>query len=116
MAVERGVVKPSKFQEVGGDSRMNGFMSLAGGAPTVEPSKFQDVDGDSRMGSFPLTESASPISPPDHRFNVGQVQMPQPGSAIEPGKGAVPVNPFLAGGAAARSLPVADMAGGAVRK
>ena len=36
------------------------------------------------------------------RFDVSQVQMPQPASAIEPGKGQVPVNPFMPSGATAR--------------
>jgi hypothetical protein len=36
----------------------------------------------------------SPVRPPDHRFNVDHAKMPQPPSATEPGRGAIPVNPW----------------------
>ena len=43
------------------------------------------------------------------RFNVDNACMPQPPAAIEPGKGAVPVNPFLASGPGiARAVPIDD--------
>ncbi len=58
--------------------------------------------GDRRNGSFPLGATGPAITPPNHRFDVGMVKMPQPESAIEPGKGTVPVNPFLPSGATAR--------------
>jgi hypothetical protein len=88
----------------------NGFLGLGGAAGTVHPAN-QGAGGDHRNGSFSLGSSGSPINPPNmRRFSVGDVEMPEPASAIEPGKGAVPVNPFLPGGAAARSLPVSDMA------
>jgi hypothetical protein len=109
--VERGVVKGSNQECCGGDRRANGFMGLAGGASTVHPSNETSPGGDRRGGSFPLGGGAAAIHPPDHRFSV---ESGVPGAmsvgAEEPGKGAVPVNPFLAGGAAARSMPVSDMA------
>ncbi len=108
--VERGVVKGSNKEGPGGDDRNNGFLPLAGGASTVHPANEARVGGDRRSGSFPLSESMGAVQPPNHRFDVGMVKMPQPESAIEPGRGDVPVNPFLPGGAAARSLPISDMA------
>jgi hypothetical protein len=100
--VERGVVKGSNQEGAGGDRRNNGFLPLGGGGSTVRPSNEMGAGGDRRNGSFPLTAGGERITPPNHRFEVGMVKMPQPESAIEPGKGTVPVNPFLPGGAAAR--------------
>ena len=97
----RGVVKGSNMEGAGGDRRNNGFLPLGGGAATVHPANMA-AGGDKRNGSFPLRRAASRITPPNHKFDVGMVKMPQPESAIEPGKGTVPVNPFLPGGAAAR--------------
>jgi hypothetical protein len=110
MAVEHGVVKGSNKPTVRGDDRENGFLPLADRPGTVHPPNKPTARGDDRNGSFPLTESASPISPPNsRRFSVGEGLTPQPASQIEPGKGSVPVNPFLPGGGVARSLPVSDM-------
>jgi hypothetical protein len=113
--VERGVVRGSNDQAPRGDHRNNSFLPLSGGASTVQPANMA-AGGDRRMGSFPLGSSGSPVNPPnssDFRFSPGQVpntSSGMPGSAVEPGRGSVPVNPFLPGGAAARSLPEADMA------
>jgi hypothetical protein len=52
---------------------------------------------------------ASPVHPPDHRFNVNHAKMPQPPSAIEPGKGAVPVNPWDAAGRPNHVVPDPDL-------
>ena len=108
MAVERGVVRGSNKEGPGGDGRKNGFLPLAGGAGTVHPSN-RGPGGDRRDGSFPLSGGGPAIKRNEERFNVDQVGMPEQPWPSEPGKGAVPVNPFLPGGAAARSLPVADM-------
>jgi hypothetical protein len=113
--VERGVVRGSNDQAPRGDHRNNSFLPLSGGPSTVHPAN-QGPGGDRRMSSFPLGGGASPVNPPNadaFRWNPGMVPNTsngQPGSAVEPGRGSVPVNPFLPGGAAARSLPEADMA------
>jgi hypothetical protein len=100
--VQRGVVRGSNKEGPGGDGRMNGFLPLGSGAPSVYPTNMPGASGDRRNGSFPLDGGASPMTPPNaKRFDVGMVQMPQPESAIEPGLGVVPVNPFLPGGSAA---------------
>ena len=95
--VQRGVVKGSNKEGRGGDDRNNGFLPLSGGMGAVHGSN-QAMGGDKRMGSFPLSAGAPMVKPPDHRFNVGDAQMPQPAPAVEPGMGAVPVNPFLPSG------------------
>jgi hypothetical protein len=109
MAVQRGVVKGSNMESPAGNMKNNGFLPLSGGAGTVHPSNM-GMGGDKRNGSFPLSAGGPMTNPPDHRFNVGQVGMPDMPFPTEPGKGAVPVNPFLPGGTAARSMPVSDMA------
>lgn len=111
-AVQRGVVKGSNQEGAGGDHRANGYLPLAGGTGTVHPANMA-AGGDRRAGSFPLSGGAPMIAPAQHRFNVDEVQMAQPASAVEPGKGAVPVNPFMPGGAIARVAgQVADDARG----
>ena len=101
-SVQRGVVKGSNVEGSAGNRANNGFVPLGGGAPTVHPANMPGATGDRRSGSFPLGGGASPIDPPNaKRFDVGMVQMPQPASAIEPGKGMVPVNPFLPSGSPA---------------
>jgi hypothetical protein len=108
--VQRGVVKGSNKEGRGGDDRNNGFLPLSGGASTVHGPN-QGPGGDKRGGSFPLGGGAPMVKPPDHRFNVGDAQMPQPAATVEPGTGVVPVNPFLPSGVpAGLSMPVADMA------
>jgi hypothetical protein len=109
MAVERGVVKGSNKEGPGGDGRQNGFLSLSGGAGTVHPANY-GPGGDRKNGSFPLTGGAPAIQRNAERFNVDQVGMPDQPFPDQPGKGAVPVNPFLPGGVAARAMPEADMA------
>jgi hypothetical protein len=107
--VERGVVKGSNKEGPGGDDRRNGFLPLSGGASSVHPANC-GPGGDRRNGSFPLSGGAPAIQRNGERFNVDQVGMPEQPWPAEPGRGAVPVNPLLPSGAAARSLPVADEA------
>jgi hypothetical protein len=100
--VQRGVVRGSNKEGPGGNLKNNGFLPLGGSALTVRPVNQLSAIGDQRAGSFPLGGGASPINPPNaKRFDVGMVEMPQPESAIEPGLGVVPVNPFLPGGSSA---------------
>jgi hypothetical protein len=107
--VQRGVVKGSNMESPAGNKKNNGFLPLSGGAGTVHPSN-TGMGGDHRGGSFPLGGGAPMAKPPDHRFNVGQVGMPAQPWPDQPGKGAVPVNPFQTGGSAAKSMPIADEA------
>src|ERR1700735_1551230 len=100
--VQRGVVKGSNDEERGGDPRANGYLPLGGGASTVHPANMPGAAGDRRNGSSSLAGVTPAIQRNEQRFNVDQIlQSPTP-TAIEPGKGAVPVNPFLPGGAVAR--------------
>jgi hypothetical protein len=105
--VERGVVKPPNEEQAGGDHRANGFLPLSGGSPTVHPANGA-YGGDRRMGTMPLGGSGGAIHPPNHRFDVGMAKMPQPPSVTEPGKGAVPVNPWDIKGNPERSKPASD--------
>jgi hypothetical protein len=109
--VERHVVKPANETGRAGARAKNGFLPLSGEPPATHPSNEPGARGDRRGGSADLTPLASPVRVPDHRFNVENAKMPQPSSAIEPGKGAVPVNPPVAStGRASRINSVADMA------
>jgi hypothetical protein len=109
--VERGVVKPPNKPTAGGDDRNNGFLPLGGGASTVHPANY-GPGGDRKMGSFPLSGGAPAIQRNGYRFDVDDAPgtaNPMP-TAVEPGKGTVPVNPFLPGGAVARADSVPDEA------
>jgi hypothetical protein len=59
---------------------------------------------DRRAGSFPLAGGASPIQRNDPSPMIGQTN-PQPGPAVMPGKGAIAVEPGIAG-----PYPVGEMA------
>ncbi len=60
-------------------------------------------------GSANLTPLPSPIKPADHCFDIKAAAMRQPAAAVEPGKGAVPINPFLAcGPGLARATTLSD--------
>jgi hypothetical protein len=95
-------VKPPNEPGVAGARVNNGFLPLAREAGTVQPAN-RGSGGDRRDGSFPLGATSGGITPPNHRFDVGMSKMPQPPSALEPGKGVVPVNPFLG------TMPVSEM-------
>ena len=91
-----GVVKPSNEAGPGGNRANNSYLPLDGSAgplPTGGPG-----GGDRRNGCVPLGGIASPVRLPDERFDFETAKMPQPPSAIEPGKGAIPVNPWNAAG------------------
>ena len=90
----RGVVKPPNEAGPGGNRACNSYLPLGGAAG---PGLACDHGGgDRRRGCVPLGGMASPVHAPGHRFDVDTAKMPQPPSAIEPGKGAVPVNPWEA--------------------
>ena len=104
--VRRGVVAPPNESGPGGNRAQNGYLPLGGSASPVTSA----VQGgeDRRNGSAPPSGMASPVHPPDHRFNVDTAKMPQPPSAIEPGKGAIPVNPWNAAGQPNRAVSQPD--------
>lgn len=84
-----GVVKPPNEAGPGGNRANNGYLPLGGSAGPLPPAGL--VGGNRCNGSSPLGEIASPVHPPARRFNVETAKMPQPPSAIEPGKGMIPV-------------------------
>ena len=107
--VERGVIRPPNKPGAAGNGANNSYLPLSREAGGVKPSN-HGADGDRRGGSMPLAAQPSPVRPPNHRFEVGMAKMPQPRSAIEPGKGAVPVNPWNDSGQPNRAIPEPDTA------
>ena len=112
-AMERNVVKPpneSTFKSRDGDKR-NSYMGLTPGASTAKPSNERFKDGDPGFSGFSAREG-SPVKPPNERLKDGDPGYSAPfmPATVEPGRGAVPVNPFMAGGVAVKSMPVSDMA------
>jgi hypothetical protein len=89
--VERGVIKPPN-QELQGLTATRSHTPRADTPASRRPnSKLHAGDPG---GSADLTRQPSPVVAPGHRFNVDDARMPQPPAAIEPGKGAVPVDPI----------------------
>jgi hypothetical protein len=109
--VERPPLGAASLPANMGDKRNNGFMPLSGGPSMAHPSNEAHAFGDRRSGSFPLPREASAAHPPNHRFDLGDAKMGQPLSAFEPGKGTVPVYPFVPGGQGINRVhPEADSA------
>ncbi|MGO9467910.1 MAG: hypothetical protein ACLQVF_27550 [Isosphaeraceae bacterium] len=109
--VERDVVKPPNQQGPAGNRAANGFMPLARDPSPTKPSNEPGAAGDRRGGSANLAGQMSPVKTPDHRFKLEDAKMPQPPAAFEPGKGAVPVIPFVPGGQGVNRVhPEAHMA------
>ena len=95
------------------DRRANGFLPLSGSGSPVNPPN--ETGRDRRGDSSSLAGGASPINPPnDARFRDGDKGTTGPASANPsaemPGRGAVPVNPFLVSGGIRPATPQADEA------
>ncbi len=87
--VRRGVVNAPNLN-LHDLSAKRSMTPTAGGSATRSPDKARGSAEPGGCGS--LMKSASPVSTPDHRFNVDQARMPQPPAATMPGQGAVPVD------------------------
>jgi hypothetical protein len=98
-----GVVQPPNETGPGGNRAHNGYLPLVGSAGPLPPGG--PGGGDRRNGCVPLAGIASPVHLPVDRFDVETAKMPQPPSAIEPGKGAIPVNPWNAMGRPNQAVP-----------
>lgn len=104
--VERNVVKPPNQELQGLASTRSQAPRAVAAAPRGPNSVL--LSGDPG-GSADLTRKVSPVKPASSRFSVDNAQMPQPPSALEPGSGTVPVNPFFPNGPGiARSRQIAD--------
>jgi hypothetical protein len=105
---QRGVVKPPNETDFKGDCRTNGFLPLTTAGSPVNASNLSRFRHGVAGGSADLARHASPVVPANAKLVAGD-----PGytsacdSAVEPGKGAVPVNPVLSGQGLARSIPIA---------
>jgi hypothetical protein len=104
---ERGVVRPPNQPGAVGNGANNSYLPLDRKAGGANPSRY-GPGADRRGGSADLSGQASPVTPPDHRFDVNMAKMPQPPSAIEPGKGAVPVTPWTDTGKPNRAVSEPD--------
>ena len=105
--VQRNVVTPPN-EEMGELSERLSMRPTAGASP-VDPPNMAIAGmkpGMSAMG----TREASPVDPPNLHFGVDLAQIPQPQSAVEPGRGTVPIRPFTKEGKPSMSLPVSEMA------
>ncbi len=95
----RGVVTPPNEHAFKGDCRTNGFLPLsAGDTPfkALSPSTPLHIEPG---GSADLFRRPSPVNPINTLLANGDPGYTlQPDSAIEPGKAAIPVNPFIASG------------------
>ena len=91
--VDRGIVKPP-------NQELQGLAATRSHAPRAEMPAMPCPKPALQGGSADLTRQPSPVAAASCRFNVDNACMPQPPSAFEPGKGDVPVNPFLASGSA----------------
>jgi hypothetical protein len=89
--VDRGIVKPP-------NQELQDLAATRSRTPRAEMPVVQRPNSTLLGGSADLTRQPSPVAPTSCRFHVDNARMPQPPSAIEPGKGEVPVNPFLASG------------------
>jgi hypothetical protein len=101
-----GAVAPPNRPDAAGNRAQNGYLPLVGTRGPVVP---HAPDGHRPEGSTPRMKMPSPVHPPDHRFDVGKAKMPQPPSAIEPGKGAIPVTPWDSDGQPNQAGPVQDI-------
>ena len=98
----RGLVNPPNQAGPGGNRAGHSYLPLGGSEqPGIRP---HHDGGDRRHGCVPLGGMGSPVNPPDHRFDVGTAKMPQPASAVEPGRGAIPVNPWDTAGRPSRVI------------
>lgn len=109
VGTERGQVIPPNQPGATGNGATNSYLPLSREIGGLIPSNF-GAGGDRRSGSVSLDGMPSPVHPPDHRFDVGMAKMPQPPSAVEPGKGAIPVSPWDASGRPNRTITEPDTA------
>ena len=98
------------------DRRANGYLPLAGAASPVNPPNNGGMlrDGDPG-GSASMAKMPSPINPPNNnQFRSGDKGTSGPASANPsaemPGRGAVPVNPYLVSGGIRPAMAEADEA------
>jgi hypothetical protein len=100
--VERGIVNPP-------NQELQNLATTRSQTPRAEMPALPPSTPALLGGSADLTRQPSPVAPTSSRFNVDDARMPQPPSAIEPGKGDVPVNPSVASGSViVRAFPFND--------
>jgi hypothetical protein len=110
--VQHNVVTPPNQNLIGlSRNRGMGEAFATGPADTDTPNYRGTFADGGPGGSGPLTRMASQVQGPNHRFNVANAGMSQPPSTSDPGKGAVPVEPFTPlGRPATTNSPLRDSA------
>ncbi len=108
---ERGVVKPPN-EDYKGNHRSNGFLPLTSTTSPVTPTNLSRFMHGDAGGSGSLARQSSEVPETNRRFDVDKVGNSQFNVfPVEPGRGAVPVNPFVPGGPGlSRARPIADEA------
>lgn len=85
----RGIVRPPNETGPCGNRATNSYLPLSGGpSPQFPESRCAGLKGTSSS----YNPIANPVHIPDCRFHVEEAKMPQPPSAIVPGRGAIPVD------------------------
>lgn len=86
---------PPNNSIVNGNPR-NGSSPLTRGASPMSPPNAGIKDGNAKNGFSSLARGASPVAGSNEslEFKVSDAKMPQPQSAMQPGKGAIAVGPF----------------------
>lgn len=95
------------------NGNLNSSGPMGRGSSPMNPPNAGIKDGNAKNGFSSLARGASPVAGPNEslKFKVGDAKMPQPQSAMQPGKGAVPVSPFTgAGGMTTPALKMPDKA------
>lgn len=109
--VERNAIPTPPNQTLG--SAVNSSGPQGRSASTVHAPNAMVHDGNANNGFLPMTKQASTVqgSNESFRFNVQDAKMPQPPSVLQPGPGAIPVNPFMGANGTTSSLRIPDKAG-----
>ncbi len=103
----RTIVTPPNETGTGGNRAKNGYLPLAGATGSVLP--INHGGGDRRHGAAPARRYGKPCETARIIGSTSaHAKMPQPPSAIEPGKGAIPVNPWNATGEPNRAIAEPD--------
>lgn len=95
------------------NGNINSSSPLTRGASPMNPPNAGIRDGNANNGFMSLAKRAGGIKGSNEslKFKVSDAKMPQPQSALQPGKGMVPVNPFTEkGGMTTPSLKMPDKA------
>jgi hypothetical protein len=105
--VEHGVVKaPNNVLRANKAAHVS--MTPASGRASFDVPNLHLHNGDVRTNQMPLKKGPAATKAPDHRFAITDAKMPQPKSAVKPGKGLVPIQGIGVNGLPNTSVPILD--------